>query len=364
MKRNSDSYSSKRKALRYRRTTCLNCGGDLKRTFVYCPNCSQLNSSKPLSVRDFLDEFLGVIFFYDPKMRHTFRDLLFRPGIITKNYVKGQHLRYANPFRFFLSVSIIYFLLQGLIGSLSSPSIQEPRALQFGDTDSTSADLAGSDRMAEALIPSFRGDTVIAAQLGIPTYYSEAALDTFPIIERYIRRGSLYLQYHYEHKEENPVTALQKMHHENSFKNRFMYKRMMTIRSIVDNPGAFIDFISAKIPFFLFFFTPVFALFFRMFYSRKKFTYMEHIVFIFHIFSFIFLGMLLLTIPDLLIDSEILIGILFFLVGPFYFYKALRNFYAQGRGTTLLKFFLLSMVFNVGFLITTLVFVAASTIFY
>ena len=68
-------------------------------------------------------------------------------------------------------------------------------------------------------------------------------------------------------------------------------------------------------------------------------------VFIFHIFSFIFLALLILIIPNSLIEDSVLNSILFVLVGPFYFYKALRNFYKQGRLVTILKFVFLNIVF-------------------
>ncbi len=91
---------------------------------------------------------------------------------------------------------------------------------------------------------------------------------------------------------------------------------------------------------------------------------MEHMVFIFHIFSFIFLAMLILILPDLLIGSQILIGFLFLLVGPFYFYKALRNFYGQSRLVTLIKFVFLNTVFVMGLTFAALIFVAASAAVY
>src|SRR5690554_1400176 len=106
-----------RKSRRYRGTECLNCSHPLDRSDVYCPYCSQLNSNKQLSVRDFLAEFLGSVLVYDSRLRHTLRELLFHPGQITRNYVAGQRLKYANPFRFFLSVSIIYFLIKGFFGA-------------------------------------------------------------------------------------------------------------------------------------------------------------------------------------------------------------------------------------------------------
>ena len=108
-----------RKAAKYRGAECLNCGHPLDLSDVYCSYCGQLNTKKKLSLSDFFGEFLASIVNYDSRLRHTVKDILFRPGIITKNYVAGQRLRYANPFRFFLSTSIIYFLLQSLVSSFT-----------------------------------------------------------------------------------------------------------------------------------------------------------------------------------------------------------------------------------------------------
>jgi len=106
-----------RRHYRYRSNECLNCGQPLDLTDVYCSYCSQLNSTKQLSLKDFFSEFFNSIVSYDSRLRYTVSDLLFRPGRVTKNYSKGQRLKYANPFRFFLSVSIIYFLLNSLIST-------------------------------------------------------------------------------------------------------------------------------------------------------------------------------------------------------------------------------------------------------
>lgn len=123
MKDKKDIASNGRKSTQYRGTKCLNCGQPLDKSDVYCPYCSQLNSNKHLTLKDFFAEFLSSILVYDSRLRNTIKDLLFRPGVMTRKYVNGQRLKYANPFRFFLSVSIIYFLLEGLIGFIN-PSDQ------------------------------------------------------------------------------------------------------------------------------------------------------------------------------------------------------------------------------------------------
>ncbi|MFT5249256.1 MAG: putative nucleic acid-binding Zn ribbon protein [bacterium] len=46
-----------RKAVIYKGAKCLNCGHPLELTDKFCSNCSQINSTKQLSIKDFLDEF-------------------------------------------------------------------------------------------------------------------------------------------------------------------------------------------------------------------------------------------------------------------------------------------------------------------
>src|SRR5699024_1081454 len=113
--------SKSRKLIQYRGTECLNCGHPLDRSDRFCPYCYQENSNKQLSAKDYLREFIGSILVYDSRLRYTIREIFLKPGLISKNYISGQRMKYANPFRFFLSVSIIYFLLRGILFPTSLP---------------------------------------------------------------------------------------------------------------------------------------------------------------------------------------------------------------------------------------------------
>lgn len=349
--------------MQYRGTECLNCGHPLDKSDIYCPHCSQLNSKKQLSVRDFLAEFIGSILVYDSRLRHTLRDLLFRPGRITLNYVKGQHLKYANPFRFFLSVSIIYFILKGIIGIIN-PSEDEDSANFRTTQTSGTVDSTGIHRPPKIFDSSIKGDTITAKRLEISQYLSEKVLDTLSFMEDNLERSSIYLEYHYQNPEVTPSAALDSLNHKNSFKNRWLYARMMAIKKISENPSEFTDYLTAKIPFFLFFFTPFFAVFFWILYSRKKYTYMEHMIFIFHIFSFLFLTKLCFILVELIVNSTYVDALLIFILGPLYFYLALHNFYQQSHLLTFIKFVFLNFVFTIGFIVAILIFVAGSAAVY
>lgn len=353
-----------RRHFKYRSSECLNCGHPLDLSDVYCSYCSQLNSNKQLSLKDFFSEFVNSIVSYDSRLRYTVSDLLFRPGVITRHYVAGKRLKYANPFRFFLSVSIIYFLLNSLVTNIS------PDANPFIDVNEQNEKVKEvakdlevniknlSVEVQEAIPDSIQNviqQEIQAAQLENDKEVdiqketfetiSEEGLNALNWSERIVKRFVLYNNY-YEHNETKDASvALDSIGHPNTAFNRWVYNKNKTIERIKEQPYGFFNYMSAKIPFFLFFFTPIFAFFFWLIYSKKKYSYVEHMIFIFHIFSFLFLALLIFLIPDLLLGSEILLGVLFVIIGPFYFYKALRNFYKQNRIITLLKFVFLNIVF-------------------
>ncbi len=373
---------SKNNLTKYRGPECLNCGRPLDLTDKFCPNCSQRNTTKQLSINDFLQEFLSSMFTYDSRLRFTIKDLLFKPGTITRNYVDGQRLKYANPFRFFLSVSIIYFIIQGL--STSFGINNESAAFQVnGETIKTTTNLDSllnkipereeikfeADALKEKLDSINQTNTkgVFDTEKKsdtITSYLSEAELDTIQWSNRIVERFFIYRKYYKNTKIKDSETALENLNHPKTRLNRWIYSKNDAIDRVTDNPFGFANYLMSKIPFFLFFFAPFFAFFFWILYSMKKYNYMEHLIFIFHIFSFVFLLVLLCFIPDLIIGDNIFAAIALIFIGPFYFYKALRNFYKQSRFITILKFILLNIAFFVGSMITAFIFFSISAAIY
>jgi len=389
-----------RKATKYRGAECLNCGHPTELSDVYCAYCGQLNTTKSLSLKDFFGEFIGSIITYDSRLRHTLKDLLFKPGTISRNYVHGQRLKYANPFRFFLSVSIIYFIIQGLISSftggnsfINSNSNKDQSNIEIIPTEDSNFKIVTKqkDTLAIDSILSANGIELdsILQQNNIPNnkkadsllksynlpflkkdtvqtyeHISEVHLDTLSWGNKKFKRFELYYDFYKTTKIKDPQKALDSLKHDDSSFNRWAYQRNQAFEQIEENPRDFLNYLLEKTPFFVFFFAPFYALFFWLIYSKKKYTYMEHLVFIFHIFSFIFLAMLIIILPDTLIKGGLFSGILFVLVGPFYFYKALRNFYKEDRWITIIKFLFLNFVFFISANITALIFFAITAALY
>lgn len=106
-----------------------------------------------------------------------------------------------------------------------------------------------------------------------------------------------------------------------------------------------------KLPQVLFISLPLMALLLKLLYSRRKeFYYVSHGIFSIHFYIFIFIVMFFLFGLSKL-NNELhwtaikIVRNILSLTIFFYLYKAMRNFYQQGRAKTILKFLLLCFFF-------------------
>ncbi|UGS23249.1 DUF3667 domain-containing protein [Flavobacterium channae] len=99
-----------RKDLKYRGSECLNCGTALDISEKFCHHCGQLNSTKKLTISDFIEEFFANFYAYDSRLRNSIISIFTKPGVLAKEFNEGKRHTYANPFRLFLSVSLLLFI--------------------------------------------------------------------------------------------------------------------------------------------------------------------------------------------------------------------------------------------------------------
>lgn len=355
--------------LRYRGVECLNCGHPLDISDKYCPNCSQANSTKKLTLKDFFEEFFSNIISYDSKLFRTLGSLLLRPGRITKAYISGQRVSYTNPFRFLLSLAIIYFLLVGFssnferLNRFGSESNQLP--INFGSSLMEEFDFGEAEKDTEqimAQLDSLELKELISEQMRIkdsiiladPKKQIEAASEKSilgslfrkrEIFSTLIQKDTLYV--FDEVREKYSI--------EGNWHNNVSFNMAQSLIRVKRQPGAYLSSVFSKLPFTTFFFLPVFSLFIWLAYIRKKHTYTDHLIFSFHNQSLFFI----LLIISYLIDSVFGIDTngIFILIFAVYLYKAMRNFYDQGRFKTIVKYIFLNTIFVI------LAFVGAALLF-
>lgn len=143
-------------------------------------------------------------------------------------------------------------------------------------------------------------------------------------------------------------TALDSLGYEKNFSNRFLFTRAKTIHSISKNKETREQYFNQLLSYgsiALFIFLPFFTLFLKFFYIRRKFTYVDHLIFVFHVqtvffmlFAFHFIFLIFGFNPKLWI---------FLLLFTLYLFLAMKKFYQQGYIKTFLKFILLNTSFAI-----------------
>ena len=89
-------------------STCLNCGSAL--AGPYCSTCGQKVRAPDPSLGDFLRETTQELTHWDGKVPTTLKQLLTRPGELTRDFLAGRRARWLAPLRLYLICSIAYFL--------------------------------------------------------------------------------------------------------------------------------------------------------------------------------------------------------------------------------------------------------------
>jgi hypothetical protein len=377
-----------RSLIEYRGEECLNCSTPLDVEDKYCHQCGQLNSKKQLALQDFFGEFFSNIFSYDSRIWRTIKHLLFKPGYVSRQFISGKRLSYTNPFRFFLSVCIFFFLmiqLENFVNIFTEDQIEKAVA----DVKNKDADINFDNGLAlvdqddkknngqltqqelqkiaeKPIVGNYiakqirkgQAAAMAADSLAIEESKKEKDLSTNELTQKdmdslgavnsILKQIEFYSDFYNEHKIADPATALAQMKHNNTLYNKSIYEKIILMQNISSDPSILVDIILPKLPVFLFLFTPFLTLFLWLLYARRNFTYMEHLIFTFNTFTFTFLCMILMMLIKWLSLGYVNLNQFFFLfIGPFYLYKSLRNFYGQRRFKTMIKFLLISFIFVV-----------------
>ncbi|AKU23679.1 hypothetical protein ACZ75_21735 [Massilia sp. NR 4-1] len=86
---------------------CRNCNAQV--SGHYCHNCGQETRLHAPSFGEFAHEFIGHYVALEGRLWGSITRLLFRPGLLTNEYLRGRRKRYVEPLRLYLSLSIIFF---------------------------------------------------------------------------------------------------------------------------------------------------------------------------------------------------------------------------------------------------------------
>lgn len=317
---------------------CANCNYEFKGHF--CPNCGQEVAEFNRPFGFVLYDFAGNFFAFDTRFFRTFKYLLIRPGFLAAEFFKGRRARYSPPFRAFVFLSFILFLLlqawteQSLDRSMSS-YVKKSKDDQVIHTDSLVKETTGmyaenSTFMADA------GDSIresIAENNDTLPQDDDLDLDFSGFASGSLRDNLYELGDQIEAQLDKATDSAQ-------------HRKYMTYINMCRNPEIVISNIMKYLSWMFFIFLPLFALVLKMFYIRRKQLYVKHLIFSIYLHSYLFFILILVTIFNLMSIQVLEYLILPLLISlPIYFMVALRTFYGQHYAKVLLKFIAISFVY-------------------
>jgi hypothetical protein len=92
-------------------SSCPSCGADIAESF--CPRCGEKRREPgDLTLRSFLAHAIESFTSVDGRILGTVRLVLFRPGALAADFVRGARARHARPLQLFLLANLVYFLAQ------------------------------------------------------------------------------------------------------------------------------------------------------------------------------------------------------------------------------------------------------------
>ncbi|MGZ5262962.1 MAG: DUF3667 domain-containing protein [Kaistella sp.] len=331
---------------------CLNCKAEL--TGRFCHLCGQENLEPKESVWGLISHFFYDITHFDGKFFNTLRFLVWKPGFLSKEYIRGRRASYLNPIRMYVFTSALFFIIFYAMFRVDEWNINITENAKY--VDSVKIKLANAK---ESSLRSAKNKED-----------SARIIEDFNLVERIPITKPLDLD-----SSGDPQPLLNFAFEKKQYRSRQQYdsiqkilpvnerdgwlRRKVVLRSLELNKKYKQDYdrffrdLAAKFvhtfPYLLFVSLPLYALFLKILYLRRKRFYVDHGIFLIHLYIFTFI-VLLLLFALIKLEQVTNWGWIGFLIaaliiyGLFYTLKAMRNFYGQGWGKTIFKFTVLNFL--------------------
>ncbi|MEO8117291.1 MAG: DUF3667 domain-containing protein [Bacteroidota bacterium] len=360
---------------------CLNCHAQL--VGRYCHKCGQENIEPQESFWHLLTHFVFDIFHFDGKFFTTMKDLVFKPGFLTREYAKGRRASYLHPIRMYVFTSAIFFIIYfSFVASPAKISADQLNGNDFGALQARINALNDSlSKGNDSLQNVELANQITAIEKFLPAELKnqDSSKSTNPkedSLAKAIKNGNVLNLRNpmpvsisaYEAAEKKlPVNE-----QDGFFMRNMMYHAIdINIKYHDKREEAINDFIEKfyhTLPQMLVVTLPFAALILQLLYirKRKEIYYSEHVVFLLHVTIAIFIALLfyygllgLFTISHFFLFDWLSFAALSYawLYGLF----AMYGFYRQGFMKTSIKYFLLlflilcvSVLILLIFLFTTL----------
>jgi hypothetical protein len=261
---------------------CPNCGTALNGQSKFCPECGQENLETRENFFHLAGHFIADYFHFDSKFFRSLIPLFTKPGFLTKEYWDGRRVQYIHPLRLFFFVTILFVLTSS---TFYSHYEKELKASAYKTSDSVLL------KIDDAYLASLNDSVKINIGKG---------------------RDSLTVKEVRETKT-GIVRKLNKL-------------------------GKGTDDVFKSLKYVTFLLLPLYALLFKLLYIRRRFFYVDHLVYMMHVQSFIYTILSVIFLLTLLLPLSLdAIRYITLTIIFIYLLISLRYLYHQPWLKTILK---------------------------
>lgn len=255
---------------RRKHKSCLNCGELLHPKHNYCPHCGQENTDNQVSIGLLLREVTANFFSLDSRFARTFKPFLFSPGKITNAFNGGKRVRYANPIRWYLVISIFHFFF---MSKMFQPTVKDRQENIFSN-----------------------GDIELDSASFIDLNYEPDTSTAFP----FSNSQQKLVNHLVNHSTLTDDEIYDTLKLERSWLSAFATKKL--IRTSRDSTASLNGYLLRQIPIIVFFILPLYAFYLKLFFGRRG-LYIKHLIHSIHLHSFFFFIMGWVWVVSLVIES-------------------------------------------------------------
>lgn len=294
---------------------CKNCSTPVA-GFTYCPVCAQKTDTHVLTFRELLEELADGLFNMDSRLWNSLIPLIAHPGRLTKEYLAGRRMLYLPPFRLYLILSVLFFLIPDPVldadntgpETATMASNNQPAILRNVDDDSTVASADLGRQIREEVTRELETARSESGEVETIGDNEDCSMQLLP--------------------QDALTTVL--LH--------------QTCLKFIEDPDALFRQLADNVPLMMIIGMPLVALFMQLMYVFSGRYYVEHIIFLFHTHAFFFLISIITTFSSYIGERyPALFGLMDWIriIGgfyiPVYIFLAMLKVYGDSKTRTFFK---------------------------
>jgi hypothetical protein len=380
---------------------CLNCNLRIESIYNFCPQCGQENTNNKVSIIELLKDVYDDYITFDSRLIRSLKPFIFSPGKLTNSFNEGRRIDYVHPVRFYLLLSVFYFFVfthvfdlenvdfgkYSLLGQLNEESKKDSlQNLAIGANIDSTVSIDTAKQRGKVLLrlqkklkslersrkesEEDKDTTELVATVKQIEYLQDIQstllknakfvvnMDTVnerldQIDEKFDKSGGNDINIPkfvalLKDKNTTENALLDSMHikKRNDFTAKFAHQLLKIGRNDL---SIFLQSMVDNIPIMMTLILPLMALLLKLIYIRSSRLYIEHLVFAFHVQSFIYLGLMVsfLVYYFLSYQNPAEISAYTSLILSVYVVLMFKNVYKQGWVKTAFKAGLLSFAYSI-----------------